>query len=81
MEYIPFILSGGVLLIAFITMTLLPSKYLYVREHEIHVKSIERQLDSLKERLNLLEQTRPTTGELEAKLATQKENRDRSCKS
>jgi hypothetical protein len=46
----------------------LAEKFLSIREHETYNDFIKRELDRIAQRLTFLEQTRPTTGELEAKL-------------
>ena len=45
---------------------------LSVREYESYTAFIVRELDAIRERITFLEQTRPTTGELEAKLGIPK---------
>ena len=44
------------------------SKFLSIREHESYQAFVTREMDYLRSRISILEQTRPTTGELEAKL-------------
>ena len=40
-------------------------KNLSIREHEAHRDAVQRDIDRVESRLNQLERTRPTTGELE----------------
>jgi hypothetical protein len=44
------------------------SRYLTIREHQQYNLFILRELDQQSHRLGTLEQTRPTTGEIEARL-------------
>jgi hypothetical protein len=52
----------------FLTYT---GKFLSIREHNEYKLSVQRELDKMHERLNVLERTRPTTETLEAKLGQQ----------
>jgi hypothetical protein len=44
------------------------SRYLSIREHETYQTYVTREMDELSRRIDVLEKTRPTTGEIEAKL-------------
>lgn len=44
------------------------AKFLSIREHETYNTFVKRELDHLSKRIYILEQTRPTTGEIEARL-------------
>jgi hypothetical protein len=78
------IISGGVLFVAVVVMILnnyatkdaakerLLSQYLSIREHTEYKLSVQREMDKLHERINLLEQTRPTTETLQAKIEATK---------
>lgn len=60
------IISLGALGLA--TLTLITrsfDKNLSIREHEAHRDAVQRDINRVEMRLNHLEQTRPTTGELE----------------
>jgi predicted RNA-binding protein with RPS1 domain len=70
---------GAILLSALVAMDRMFSKSLSIREHEEFRRNIdkefdrkdhqrERDFDAILDRIRVLEQTRPTTGELEARL-------------
>jgi hypothetical protein len=70
---------GAILLSALVAMDRMFSKSLSIREHEEFRRNIdkefdrkdhqrERDFDAMLDRIRVLEQTRPTTGELEARL-------------
>jgi hypothetical protein len=70
---------GAILLSALVAMDRMLSKSLSIREHEEFRRNIdkefdrkdhqcERDFDAMLDRIRVLEQTRPTTGELEARL-------------
>jgi hypothetical protein len=42
------------------------TKFLSIREHETYNSFVVRELNTLSKRIDMLEQTRPTTGELKA---------------
>jgi altronate dehydratase len=44
------------------------AKFLTIREHNEFMASIRKEVDILRQQVNVLEQTRPTTGELKAYL-------------
>lgn len=44
------------------------ARYLSIREHNQYNDFILRELDKTSQRVSILEQTRPTTGEIEARL-------------
>lgn len=62
----------AIALVGFIVTT--NAKYLSIREYETYNTFVVRELDTITARLNILEQTRPTTGELEARLGGMKEH-------
>ena len=41
-------------------------RYLTLREHEAYLKAMSTRIDDILDRIKILEQTRPTTGELKA---------------
>ena len=57
-----FLMSGFM----FITTSL--DKSLSIREHEEYKRAIQRELDQFRYDIHIMEQTRPTTGEIEARL-------------
>jgi hypothetical protein len=66
-------ITGGILVTGALTLFLANSaKYLSLREFEYHRVALIRELDIVSKRMEYLEQTRPTTGELEARLQTGK---------
>lgn len=87
MEWLPSIIGGGLLMVAVATLwrggiNATQSRDLSRLEHTefkervsnetiIFRTFILRELDNIERRLNNLEQTRPTTGELEARLGKQ----------
>ncbi len=58
------------------------SKYITIREYETLVARLNRELDQLRRQVQVLEETRPTTGELraviEGKVIPRLTNRDQS---
>lgn len=67
------VIAAGVFIVSLIALFLSSSaKYLSIREHETYTAFLTREMDLINNRLLLLEQTRPTTGELEARLQTGK---------
>jgi hypothetical protein len=59
-------LALGALIISFINvLTRSFDKSLSIREHEAHRDAVQRDIHRVENRLGHLEQTRPTTGELE----------------
>lgn len=51
-------------------------RFLSIREHESYQEAVRREMDKLHERVNTIEQTRPTTGELEARLNYKKSTKN-----
>jgi hypothetical protein len=77
MEWLYSILPMGLFVIALLTIFFNQgSKYLSIREHESYQAFVTRELDYLRGRITILEATRPTTGEIAAKL----DNRNREIK-
>ncbi len=64
-DWTPIIALGalGFSLVNFLTRSF--DKSLSIREHEAHRDAVQRDIDRVEGRLGHLEQTRPTTGELE----------------
>ena len=63
------IIALGALAIALLSLfsrTL--DKSLTIREHDEYKRAVVREIDRLESRINRLEETRPTTGELEARI-------------
>ena len=59
----------GALFIAIATFYILTSsKFLSIREHMQYNEFVIRELDRVSNRISVLEQTRPTTGEIEARM-------------
>lgn len=56
----------------FLTYT---GKFLSIREHTEYKLSVQRELDKVHERINVLERTRPTTETLEAKIGSVKKEK------
>lgn len=68
-DIVNFIIGFGLILVGIMTFYLNSSaKYLSIREHSTYNDFIVRELNSIGHRLNVLEQTRPTTGEIEARM-------------
>jgi predicted RNA-binding protein with RPS1 domain len=78
---------GAILLSALVAMDRMFSKSLSIREHEEFRRNIdkefdrkdhqrERDFDAILDRIRVLEQTRPTTGELEARLKSPPQSHD-----
>jgi predicted RNA-binding protein with RPS1 domain len=78
---------GAILLSALVAMDRMFSKSLSIREHEEFRRNIdkefdrkdhqrERDFDAILDRIRVLEQTRPTTGELEARLKPPPQSHD-----
>jgi hypothetical protein len=62
-------ISVGLLFIALAGLYLNTSAtYLAIREHEAFRASVQREFDQLRYEIRILQETRPTTGELEARL-------------
>jgi hypothetical protein len=80
MEIWPVVIAAGVLLTAIITIIMTnSSKFLSIREHETYRAYATREMDITSRRLDIIEQTRPTTGELEARLQTGRFQEPRTC--
>jgi hypothetical protein len=63
----------GLLAIGLLSLVFTSSaKYLSIREHETYNAFMIRELNNLSARIGTLEQTRPTTGEIEARLGKMK---------
>jgi len=65
----PLIIAGGVLITGLLGLVFNnSSKYFTIREHAEFKMAVFRELDVLREGIRTLEQTRPTTGELLARI-------------
>ncbi len=64
-EWAPFIAIAALAISLFTTIGKSLDKSLSIREHEAHRNAVQRDIDRVEERLSHMEQTRPTTGELE----------------
>ncbi len=69
----PVLISAGIFGIALLSLIYTQSgNYLSLREYATYREFILREIDAVRSRISFLEQTRPTTGELEAKLGSNK---------
>jgi hypothetical protein len=50
------------------------AKFFTIREHTSYAYLMQREIDSMLDRIKVIEQTRPTTGELEARFQQFKKN-------
>ncbi len=64
-DWIPFIALGALVVSLITAVSKSLDKNLSIREHEAHRDAVQRDIHRVEVRLNHLEQTRPTTGELE----------------
>jgi hypothetical protein len=65
----PLIIAGGVLITGLLGLVFNnSSKYFTIREHIEFKAAVFRELDVLRDQIKTLEQTRPTTGELLARI-------------
>jgi hypothetical protein len=64
-DWYPLIALGAFALSALNLLTRSLDKSLSIREHEAHRDAVQRDIERVENRLERLEQTRPTTGELE----------------
>jgi hypothetical protein len=72
------IVPVGLLVLAIIGLLINnASTYLSIREHTTYQNFVQREMDTIGRRLDRLEDTRPTTGELEAKIGTKKPSCDK----
>ena len=68
MDY-PTLVAAGILLVTLSALYVSSTaRYLSIREHESYRSFILREVDQLNHRILVLEQTRPTTGEIEARM-------------
>jgi hypothetical protein len=68
MDYQLTISIGALVVSALVAFSRTLDKSLSIREHEEFSKSVHRDIDRVERRIELIEQTRPTTGELEARM-------------
>ena len=67
------LIAAGVFIIALAALFMNSSaRFLSIREHATYSGFITREIDNIYKRLDVLERTRPTTGELEAKIGLNK---------
>ncbi len=64
-DWIPFIALGALAVSLITAVSKSLDKNLSIREHESHRDAMQRDIDRVESRLSHIEQTRPTTGELE----------------
>jgi hypothetical protein len=68
MDWQTIIAIGAIAMSAISILARAFDKSLSIREHEEFSKNVHRDTDRIERRIELIEQTRPTTGELEARL-------------
>jgi vacuolar-type H+-ATPase subunit D/Vma8 len=68
MDYQLTISIGALVVSVLVAFSRSLDKSLSIREHEEFSKSVHRDIDRVERRIELIEQTRPTTGELEARM-------------
>ncbi len=64
-DWTPILAVGSIAISVITLLTRSFDKSLSIREHEAHRGAVQRDIDRVESRLGHLEQTRPTTGELE----------------
>ena len=64
------LIASGALVLALLSLLIRTfDKSLTIREHDEYKRAVVREIDRLESRINRLEETRPTTGELEARIS------------